>query len=107
MLGALRGRAACKPAASSSRIAVFKRKPVLFGAGGVLLAFVIYLVASSTIHARHAREAAAAAAAAEKKVAQAEAAAKAEAVQKAQAAALAQAAAQKAEAERRGPTAAA
>ncbi len=97
VLGALRGGAA-QASGLFQRIAIFKRKPVLFGAGGLLVAFVIYLVASSTIHARHAREAAAAAAAAEK-VAQAEAAAKAEAVQKAQAAALAQAAAQKAEAE--------
>ena len=97
VLGALRGGAA-QASGLFQRIAIFKRKPVLFGAGGLLLAFVIYLVASSTIHARHAREAAAAAAAAAK-VAQAEAAAKAEAAQKAQATALAQAAAQKAEAE--------
>ena len=105
VLGALRGGAA-QASGLFQRIAIFKRKPVLFGAGGLLVAFVIYLVASSTIHARHAREAAAAAAAAEK-VAQAEAAAKAEAAQKAQAAALAQAAAQKAEAEAAAATAAA
>ena len=105
MLGALRGGAA-QASGLFQRIAIFKRKPVLFGAGGLLVAFVIYLVASSTIHARHAREAAAAAAAAAK-VAQAEAAAKAEAAQKAQAAALAQAAAQKAEAEAAAATAAA
>ena len=96
VLGALRGGAA-QASGLFQRIAIFKRKPVLFGAGALLVAFVIYLVGSSTIHARHAREAAAVAAAAAK-VAQAEAAAKAEAAQKAQAAALAQAA-QKAEAE--------
>jgi hypothetical protein len=96
VLGALRGGAA-QASGLFQKIAIFKRKPVLFGAGGLLVAFVIYLVASSTIHARHASEAAAAAAA--ERVAQAEAAAKAEAVQKVQAAALAQAAAQKAEAE--------
>jgi serine/threonine protein kinase/tetratricopeptide (TPR) repeat protein len=96
VLGALRGGAA-QASGLFQRIAIFKRKPVLFGAGGLLLAFVVYLVASSTIHARHAREAAAAAAVAAK-VAQAEAAAQAEATQKAQAAALAQAAAEKAEA---------
>ena len=97
VLGALRGGAA-QASGLFQRITIFKRKPVLFGAGGLLLAFVIYLVASSTIHARHAREAAAASAAAAR-VAQAEAAAKAEAAQRAQAAALAQAAVQKAEAE--------
>ena len=105
VLGALRGGAA-QASGLFQRIAIFKRKPVLFGTVGLLAAFVIYLVASSTIHARHAREAAAAAAAAEK-VARAEAAAKAEAAQKAQAAALAQAAAQKAEAEAAAATAAA
>jgi tetratricopeptide (TPR) repeat protein len=104
VLGALRGGAA-QASGLFQRIAIFKRKPVLFGAGSLLVAFVIYLVASSTIHARHAREAAAAAAAAAK-LAQAEAAAKAEADQKAQAA-LAQAAAQKAEAEAAAATAAA
>jgi cytochrome c-type biogenesis protein CcmH/NrfG len=92
VFGALRGGAA-QASGLFQRIAIFKRKPVLFGAGGLLVAFVIYLVASSTIHGRHAREAAVAAAAAEK-VAQATAASKAEAVAKAQAAALAQAAAQ-------------
>ena len=105
VLGALRGGAA-QASGLFQRIAIFKRKPVLFGAVGLLAAFVVYLVASSTIHARHAREAAAAAAAAEK-VARAEAAAKAELAQKAQAAALAQAAAQKAEAEAAAATAAA
>ena len=103
VLGALRGGAA-QASGLFQRIAIFKRKPVLFGAGGLLAAFVIYLVASSTIHTRHAREAAATAAAAEK-VAQAEAAAKAEVAQKAQAAALAQVAAQKAEAEAAAATA--
>ena len=96
VLAALRGGAA--QASGLFQRAVSKRKPVWFGAGGLLVAFVIYLVASSTIHARHAREAAAAAAAAQK-VAQAEAAAKAAATAKAQAAALAQAAVEKAEAE--------
>ncbi len=105
VLGALRGGAA-QASGLFQRIAIFKRKPVLFGAPGLLMAFVIYLVASSTIHARHAREAAAAAAAAQK-VAQAEAAAQAAAAKRAQEAALAQAAAQKAEAEAAAATAAA
>jgi eukaryotic-like serine/threonine-protein kinase len=96
VLGALRGGAA-QASGLFQRMAIYKRKPVLFGAGGLLVAFVIYLVASSTIHARHAREAAAAAAA--QKVAQAEAAAKADAAAKAQATALVQAAVQKAEAD--------
>jgi len=96
VLAALRGGAA--QASGLFQRAVYKRKPALFGAGCLLVAFVVYLVASSTIHARHAREAAAAAAAAEK-VARADAAARAAAAAKAQAAALAQAAAQKAEAE--------
>jgi eukaryotic-like serine/threonine-protein kinase len=97
VLAALRGGAA-QASGLFQRIAVYKRKPVLFGAGGLLVAFVVYLIASSTIHARHAREVAAAAAAAQQ-VAQAEATAKAAAAARAQAAALAQAAAQKAEAE--------
>jgi tetratricopeptide (TPR) repeat protein len=96
VLAALRGGAA--QASGLFQRAVSRRRPVWFGAAGLLVAFVVYLVASSTIHARHAREAAAAAAAAEK-VAQAEAAAKAAAAAKMQAAALAQAEAQKAEAE--------
>jgi tetratricopeptide (TPR) repeat protein len=96
VLAALRGGAA--QASGLFQQAVSTRKPVLLGAGGLLVAFVIYLVASSTIHARHARESAAAAAAAQK-VAQAEAAARAAAAAKAQAAALAEAAAHKAEAE--------
>ena len=90
VLGALRGGAA-QASGLFQRVAIFKRKPVLFGAGGLLALFVVYLVASSTIHARHAREAAAAAAVAERA---AEAAAKAEA----EAAAQAQAAARQAEA---------
>jgi serine/threonine protein kinase/predicted negative regulator of RcsB-dependent stress response len=87
VLGALRGGAA-QASGLFQRIAIIKRKPVLFGAGGLLVAFVVYLVASSTIHARHAREAAVAAAAAETTT-RAEAAAKAEAAARAQAAALA------------------
>ena len=92
VLGALRGGAA-QASGLFHRIAIFKRKPVLFGAGGLLAAFVVYLVVSSSIHARHAREAAAAAAVAE-------AAAKAEAAARADAAAKAQAAAEKAVAEK-------
>jgi serine/threonine protein kinase len=87
VLGALRGGAA-QASGLFHRIAIFKRKPVLFGAGGLLVAFVVYLVASSTIHARHAREAAAAAAVVAR-AAQAEA--QAEARARAQAAAQAQA----------------
>jgi eukaryotic-like serine/threonine-protein kinase len=94
VLGALRGGAA-QASGLFQRIPFLRRKSVLVSAGGLLVAFVVYLVASSAIHARRAREAAAAAAIAQAaETARAEAAAKVEAAAKAQALAEAQAAQQ-------------
>ncbi|HXT98669.1 MAG TPA: protein kinase, partial [Polyangia bacterium] len=94
VLGALRGGAA-QASGLFQRIPFLRRKSVLVSAGGLLVAFVVYLVASSAIHARRAREAAAAAAIAQAaEAARAEAAAKVEAAAKAQALAEAQAAQQ-------------
>src|SRR5262249_41990824 len=63
VLGALRGGAA-QASGLFQRFAFFKRnKLALLGAGGALVAFVVYLVVSSSIHTRHLREAAASAAA--------------------------------------------
>jgi tetratricopeptide (TPR) repeat protein len=99
VLGALRGGAA-QASGLFQRFAFLKRnKLALIGSVSALAAFVIYLVVSSSIHARHVREAAAAAAAAAKAEAAAEAAAKADADAKAKAEADAKAeAAAKAEA---------
>src|SRR5205823_14060916 len=73
VLGALRGGAA-QASGLFQRFAFFRRNKVaLFGAGGALVAFVVYLVVSSSIHARHVREAAAAGAAAAKAEAMAQA----------------------------------
>ncbi len=107
VLGVLRGGAA-QASGLFQRFAFLKRnKPALIGAVGALGAFVIYLVVSSSVHARHVREAAAAATAAAKAEAavqaeavkaETEAKAKAETAAKAEATAMAEAAA-KAEAE--------
>ena len=60
VLGALRGGAA-QASGLFQRFALFRRNKVaLLGAVGTLAAFVVYLVVSSSIHARHLREAAAA-----------------------------------------------
>jgi tetratricopeptide (TPR) repeat protein len=78
VLGALRG--AAQASGLYQRFAFLRRNKVaLVGAVGALAAFVVYLVVSSSIHARHVREASAAAAAAAKAEAAAEASAKAEA----------------------------
>ncbi|HEY4395045.1 MAG TPA: serine/threonine-protein kinase, partial [Polyangia bacterium] len=99
VLGALRG--AARASGLYQRFAFFKRNRLaLVGAVGALAAFVVYLVVSSSIHARHVREASAAAAASAKAEAMAQAeAARVEAEAKARADTAKAAAAGKAEAE--------
>jgi len=91
VMAALRGGAA-QASGLFHKIGISRRKPIALGAVALLGLFVVYLIASSVIHARHAREAIAAAAVA-KTAADAAEAARAAAAAKARVAALAQAAA--------------
>jgi serine/threonine protein kinase len=75
VLGALRGGAA-QASGLFDKMRGGRRAPLVFGAGGLLVAFVGYLVVSS-VHARHVRQAAAVAAEARARRQAAEAAARA------------------------------
>ncbi|HVZ88501.1 MAG TPA: protein kinase [Polyangia bacterium] len=100
VLRALRGGAA-QASGLFERMRAGKRTPLIFGAGGLLVAFVGYLVVSS-VHARHVRQVAAIAAEARAKQEASAAAARAvaaEAAAKATAQAAAEAAATKAAAD--------